>query len=515
MRRDDGGANMLREYQRDVVENVRHAMASGSKAAVLVMPCGSGKTAVAGELVRSATAKGKRVLFLAPRRELISQASQRLSHAGIMHGLIMAGERASFMPDVQVASIPTLHKRCISDARMPLPDAELVIVDEAHIGVGGRAQRILDSYLERGSRIVGLTATPARTDGKALGLVYDELVMGPTVAELTGWGYLVPARYFAGERPDLSGVKITAGDYQQDQLEAATDQDVLVGNVVANWQRIAADRPTFVFSTSVAHSRHLCDRFRAAGYAAEHIDGQTDSDERDAIQQRLRDGVTQVVCNCQVMTYGVDFPPVSAIVLARPTKSLPMYLQMVGRGLRPSPDTGKSDCLVIDHAGAVDELGFVDDEIPWTLEGRQTINERKERQRQEKGEPKSITCPSCSTVFQAQQCCPSCGLQMQSQYRQAVEEVDAELREIRRKEAERENRQWSVDEKADFYGQLRHFAKQKGYKSGWADHKYREKLGVWPNDPRIKGAPLQEPSRETANWIKSRQIAAAKRKEAA
>lgn len=505
----------LRDYQQQAIADLRRSLAQGHQAPLFVLATGGGKTAVAGEQVRSAVAKGRSVVFLAPRRELIFQASERLRQTGVQHGVIMSGEPASLLQQVQVASIPTLYRRCIVDERMPLPTAHLVIVDEAHIGVGGQAQKILDAYLERGAKIVGLTATPARTDGRALGLVYDDMVLGPSVAELTERGCLVPARYFSGDKPDTSGVQVKGGDYVAGQLEQAVDDPKLVGDVVSNWARIAYDRPTFVFAAGVAHSRHLCDRFRAVGINAEHIDGDTDNDERAAIQERLRQDETQVICNCQVMTYGVDFPPVSCIVLARPTKSVATYLQMVGRGLRPSPDTGKQDCVVIDHAGAVSEIGFVDEPMPWSLDGREKVQDRLTQQRRERKEPREITCPHCSTVFRARQHCPSCGAEMRREHRQAIEELEADLEEIDRQTRQRKSREWTISDKARFYSELLGYARHKGYKDGWAAHVYKERLGVWPNDKRIKHVSPRPAGPDTLGWIKHRQIKRAKRKEAA
>src|SRR5690606_37606654 len=209
---------MLRDYQERMILETRAAIASGARAPLLVAPTGSGKTHVAAAMISSALDKDRMALFLAPRRELIYQTSERLDRAGISYGVIMAGEPPSLMSRVQVASIPTLYARAIQRERIWLPKADLVLVDEAHIGVGGQSQKILDHYKREGAIVVGLSATPARTDGRGLGELYDALVLGPSVAELMAQEHLVPARYFVGERPDLSGVKIQAGDYHQGQL---------------------------------------------------------------------------------------------------------------------------------------------------------------------------------------------------------------------------------------------------------------------------------------------------------
>ena len=500
----------LRDYQHRAITNLRTSLLRGAKAPLFVLPTGGGKTAIAAELVRAARDKGKPVLFLAPRRELIYQASHRLEVSGIYHGIVMSGEPVSRMPSVQVASIATLYARCVQRDTMEPPPAALVIVDEAHIGIGGRAQSILEYYRMQGAVIVGLTATPARSDGRALGMVYDDLVEGPTIQDLIDGGYLVRPRYFAGSKPDLTGVKVQAGDYQQTELAERTDQPTLVGDVVENWARLAEDRQTFVFSVNRAHSRHLAERFKAIGVAAEHIDGETDLEERKAIHERLQSGETQVVCNCQIYTYGVDYPPVSCIVLAAPTKSLPKYMQMVGRGLRTFD--GKADCLVLDHAGCIDECGRIEEPMPWTLAGKEKIQDRKARERKE---PRELTCPDCSEVFAAQKHCPGCGREMKAEHQQAIAALEAELTEIDEARRRAEKRQWTMDRKIQFFGELKAYAMNQGYKPGWAAHAFQERTGVWPNDPRVKGAKPQHPSKETLGWITHRKIKRAKSQEAA
>jgi len=505
----DSGGVMLREYQTQAIHDLRRAVAGGYRAPLLVAPTGSGKTQIAGEIIRRARDRCQQVLFLAPRRELVYQVSERLDALDLGYGVIMAGENPSLIPSLQVASIATLHARAIQRDKIPLPKANLVMVDEAHIGVGGSAQSIIDHYRKEGSVVIGLTATPARTDGRGLGMIYDRLVEGPSVSELTAQGYLVPARYFTGTPPDVEGVKVHGGDYVQKDLAGRADDPVLVGKVVENWLRLASDRQTFVFAVNVAHSRHLCDEFRRQGIAADHIDGQTPLEERRAIHDRLVSGETQVVTNCQVYTYGVDFPPVSCITLACPTKSIAKYLQMVGRGLRTHP--GKDDCLVLDHAGAIQEVGFADDTMPWSLDGRERVQDRKER---EAKEPKEITCGDCGETFRARSACPNCGAEMKSEYRKAIEERDARLEEVERREAKKEAREYTMQDKARWFAELQCHAREKGYKIGWCVHAYLEKFGArpWP----VWDTPAADSiSDDVQGYIKHLQIKRAKSRRAA
>lgn len=500
---------ILREYQTQAIRDLRQSIAAGNRAPLLVAPTGSGKTAIAAELIHRARSKGHQALMLAPRRELVYQAQERIESMGMDYGVIMAGEQPSLLPSVQIASVATLHERAIKRGAIKMPSAGLVLCDEAHEGTFGESKDILDYYRERGAVIVGLTATPARpSDGRGLGEVYDDMIQAPTTPELIEMGYLVPVRHFRGESPDLEGVKVSGkGEYVQKQLDEPVREPKLIGSVVANWFRLASDRQTFVFAHNVAHSRQLCDEFHAQGVAAEHIDGNTPLDKRKAIHDRLVSGETQVLCNCEVYTYGVDFPPVSCIVLAKPTKSIVRFLQMAGRGLRTAP--GKRDCYLLDHARATQDCGFVDEVQPWTLDGKKKIQD--ERKQKSRSEPKPLTCPDCQCEFQAASECPNCGRPMHQEKRKALEELEAELVEIDRRDKTKRNREWSQDEKAAFFGELKGYAKSKGYKIGWAVHAYKDRLGVlpWP----VYHTETRIPGPETRAWITSRNIRNAKRRE--
>lgn len=496
----------LRSYQEKAIADLRQSVRNGARAPLYVLPTGGGKTAVAATLISAARDKGQDVAFLAPRRELVHQTSQRLESVGLPYGLIMSGEEP-WSESIQVASIDTLHARAWRSNRMKAPPAGLVIVDEAHVGVGGKAQSIIEHYRDSGARIVGLTATPARSDGVGLGAIYDDMVEGPNIRELINQGYLVQPVHFRGATVDVEGVDERAGDYVAKQLDDRVRDPVLVGEVVSNWHRLASDRQTFVFCHNRAHSRSLCEQFRESGVNAVHLDGDTEKGERQRIFDGLHRGEIQVVCNVEVYTYGVDFPPVSCIVMARPTKSIARYLQAAGRGLRTAP--GKSDCMILDHAGVTRDCGFVDDVQPWSLDGKERLQDRKEKP--EKKEPKELECPKCSTVFRAAKECPNCNHSMVKEHKKAVEELEAELVEIDRKERKAKGREWTQAEKAQFHSELLGYCRDKGKKPGYAAHMYREKLGVWPARQVSPAAP----SPETKSWITSRNIRKAKRKEKA
>lgn len=494
----------LREYQVQAIESLRTSLAQGKQRPVLVSPTGSGKTRTAVEIIRLAVERGNRVLLLAPRRELIYQASEVLERAGIAHGIIMAGEPMNGYAPVQVASFDTLWAR---KDRMPLPTADLVIVDEAHLSIAKTRQELIGAYPN--AKVVGLTATPARGDGRGLGEIYDDLVEAWNICKLTEAGFLVPVRYFVPSKPDLEGLKLNRdGDYQEADLGHRMDRPQLVGDIVHNWHRIAFGRSTVVFCVTRAHSRHVTAEFLRHGVRAEHLDGETDLNERADILDRVRSGETTVLCNVFVATYGLDIPSLEVAVMARPTRNPTLYLQTVGRVLRPSE--GKSEAIVIDHAGAVDEHGRVDDYFPWSLDPDSKVQERKKQQQQEHKEPKDITCSACGYTFRSSRTCPQCGHEMVPPGK-PIPTHQADLQEL---DPAKENRNTDWPAKIAFIAGLRTYGAQKGYRPGWVANQYREKFGVWPNDRRVRGAHPGPITEEVRRWIAHQRIRYAKRRSA-
>lgn len=493
----------LRDYQLKAVDDLRRSFASGHRAPILVIPCGGGKTVVARAIIEGAVAKGSRVLFLAPRRELVYQCSEKLQRAGVPHAILMAGEPMSRLSRVQVACVPTLHARGIRNSRIPMPEASVVILDECQFAGNETTSSILSAYPN--AIKIGLSATPARKSGKSLGDIFDDMVFGPSVQELTDLGFLVPVRYFVPSKPDLKGVKIQAGDYNEKQLGERMDSPTLIGDVLTNWLRVARDRKTVIFTVNVAHSLHIEQAFREAGISVAHLDADTPLEERRAVQAKLHAGEVQVLTNCDLFSYGWDEPSISCCVLARPTKSLVRYLQTAGRILRPYE--GKTDAIILDHGDCVREHGLVSDFHEWSLDSKTTVKERDAKR--EKKQPKDIVCEECAYVFRSSNVCPGCGWVMPTHKAEALQTIDDDLAEL--KGAARLNRQWTPEQKERFLGELKTYANRHGYSEGWCSHKYRAKFGVWPNAYRF--AEPAEPQPETLAWLKSQAIRFAKSKQ--
>lgn len=486
------------------IQLARDSFKKGKRKILIVSPTGSGKTVMAASIIHAITEKGGTALFTAPRRELIKQTVDKLEMAGVDHGIIMAGEKPRLMPGVQVASVPSLHRRVCVKKKMAPPPAKVVFLDEVHLGSYGMTSDLLDLY-PKDVVVIGLTATPAAPGGKKLGIPFEEMVMGPSTAELISLGRLCPIEYYAPSKPDLNGIRIKQGDYDEGQLVDRMNVPKLVGDVVSNWHRIASDRQTLVFAINVAHSMALKDSFVASGVKAEHIDGETPTDERDAILDRYRKGETWVLCSCGVMTTGTDLPMCSCIVMARPTKSLVLYLQIGGRGMRVHP--GKANMMFLDHAGVIDEHGYLDDPIPWSLTADDKVQDRKKLMKRPV-ERKPVTCPACKYVFSAARTCPACGHEMHKYRAKDVEVVDGELHRLDRN-GNRIKKEFTMQEKGKFFAELKGHGNIKGYKEGWAAWAYRERFKVWP-DHSIRDVPQQIPSLATAAWIKFLNIKRAK-----
>jgi superfamily II DNA or RNA helicase len=488
----------LRAYQADVTDAFGHEIAKGRRRIMLVAPTGAGKTVIASEIIRSEVELSRRVLVVAHRREIIAQTSRKLHDCDIPHGIIMAGTMPRPFEDVQIAAIQTLHRRAISGETMELPPADLLVIDEAHHCPAATYRKIIDAYPN--AIVLGLTATPCRGDGLGLGGIFDTIIECPQVAQLIEGGYLVKTRCYAPVDPDLKGVRTVAGDYNEGQLAERMNTAKLVGDIVTHWHKYGERRKTVCFAVNVPHSIHLCDEFVKSGVRAEHIDGTTPKAERDATLARLAAGEIELVTNCMVLTEGWDMPEVGCCILARPTKKMGLYRQMIGRVLRPAE--GKTDAIVLDHSGAVFRHGFVEDAVTWTLDPDRHAESPAHSKRCEDHASRLLTCTQCEAIRVGGEPCPHCGFLPKRQPK-PIDFRDGELAEVGRDRRPGV----SVHDMAQWHGMLTHIARERGFKSDWVAHQYKTKFGRWP--PWGAVAPI-EPTLEVRSWVRSRQIAFAK-----
>lgn len=485
----------LRPHQSQAVEALRSALKAGSKRPMLQAPTGAGKTVLAASIIEMALAKRKRVIFTVPAIPLIDQTAREFWNEGIRDvGVIQADHPMTDMSKpVQIASVQTLRRRFI-------PDADLVIIDEAH-----RISKFIEDWMTREEWIdvpfIGLSATPW---SRGLGRLYDRLIVAATTSQLIDKGYLAPFTVFAPSKPDLSKVRTKMGDYHEGDLSEVMCDRALTADIVSTWLEKAERRPTLCFAVDRTHARTLQAQFEQAGVRCGYLDGTNTREEREEVRKQFASGALEVVCNVGVLTTGVDWD-VRCIVLARPTKSEILYTQIIGRGLRTAE--GKDDCLILDHSDTTLRLGFVTDIHHNTLndgtmaEGTRPAGEREP--------PKPKECPSCHYVRPAgvHGGCPRCG--HVAERATEVEVREGELVELTR--AKKANREVDWAEKIAFASQLKAYAKNAGKSDGWVAQRYKAKFGVFPNDQRVRYAPPAESvSKEVHSWIRSQNIRYAK-----
>ncbi len=488
-----GALRPLRPHQELALDALRRSLASGKRRPMLQAPTGFRKTLTAAHIIQRALEKGNRIIFTVPALSLIDQTvdafeAEGINCVGVMQGIHW---RTDHTQPVQVCSVQTL-------ARRQKPDATIVLIDEAHLAFKSVHEWIADPAWAR-VPFIGLSATPWT---RGLGKRYDDLITAARTGDLIDGGFLSRFVVFAPSEPDLSGVRTVAGDFHEGELAEACDKPSLVGDVIATWQARGEDRPTLCYGVNRAHAEHIKQRFEEAGVAVAYIDCFTDRPDRERIFARFRASEIRVICNVGTLTVGVDLD-VRCIVDAKPTKSEMLFVQTIGRGLRTAP--GKERLIVLDHAGNHLRLGLVTDIHHDRLDDGEPRRRRAEPE--EGSAPLPRLCEECKAVLPRQAThCPECGALREA--KTGIEIRDGELVELGSRA--RPKPFMGVSERAAFYGELQWIARDRGYASGWASHKFKEKLGVWPNDPRIKFADPAPASLRTRQWVRSRQIAFAK-----
>lgn len=431
---------ILRPYQADALFDVLSAFASGARRVLLVLPTGGGKTVCFSALAEQ---EPETTAIVAHRRELIRQASGKLT---VPHGIIAPGYPQT-MHRIQVASVQTAVRR---RANRPFG---LIILDEAHHAVAGSWRKFLDMHPD--ARVLGVTATPERLDGRGLGDMFDVLIIGPSPADLVAGGYLSPVRVFAPNTVDLSGVRTLAGDFDAGQAAAVMDKAPLIGDSVAHYARHCDGQPAVAFCASVSHAEHVAEAFRAAGYRSQCVHGGQAVAERDAAIAGLGNGRVDVLTSCDLISEGLDVPAVGAVLLMRPTQSLSLYLQMVGRGMRPAE--GKTHLTVLDHAGNVLRHGMPDAAREWTLAGRK---------KKDRTAPAVRQCPECFAAHAPAKCCPACGHEYATgtaTRERQPESAEGELIEVKDILPPLKEQLKA----ANSYDDIEAIRKQRGYKAGW------------------------------------------------
>lgn len=454
----------LRDYQKTMIDEVAAEFAAGNRAVCLVGPCGCGKTVMVGWMSAVTEMQHRRVLFLVHRQELIDQSSETFREMGIAHGVIAAGAPRDYGRLVQIGSVQTVVRRL---GELPPPD--YIITDECHHAVAATYRKITGSYPN--AFLLGVTATPERLGGQGLGDVFQKLVLGPTVKELIAAGNLAPyVLYAPPSKANTDGVRVKYGDYVREELACAVDKSDIIGDLITNYRNLAPDMSAVCYCVSRAHSNHVAEQFRDAGIMAVHIDGETDSHVRAQIINDFRAKKIKVLCNVDLISEGFDVPAMEAVILARPTQSLGLYIQQAMRPMRPDAANADKRAVIIDHAGNVFRHGMPDDERDWSLESR------KKRQRAPMG-VQLRTCPKCLRVHPPKVVCPYCGYEYPRPEAAEPRMLDGELVKVEAVETLEEDKKRKRMEvgRARTIQELERIAIQRGYSFGWVGHMARIK----------------------------------------
>lgn len=483
---------VLYPFQEQSEEALRENIRAGVKNQVLSAATGSGKTVIAAHLLRECHRKGKRGIFIADRINLIDQTSAVLDLYEVPHGVIQA-QHWRYRPweKIQVASAATLERRSWPE------ETDLICVDECH----AIRKQVVSRIDKRDCVTIGLTATPFT---RGLGKHYDAVVTVTTTNKLIADKFLAPYRIFAASEPDMTGAKVVAGEWTDE--EASKRSIPIIGDAVAEYLKHGNMKKFIGFCVDVAECEEMQRQFLAAGVQCALYTYRTGDDERAAMLEEYRkpDSYIRGLISVAALSKGFDVASVEVIIIARPLrKSLAEHIQIIGRGLRADPENPSKICTVLDHSGNC--LRFWHETQDFFENGASELDDGKHREKKkpEKKEAKAVKCPKCFAVHPARPSCPHCGHIYPRMSK--VEHQNGTLIELTGGNAP------TTEDKQAFYAQLRAVRNQYGYKDGWVAHKYRERFGVWPRG-------LQDieitPSPELMKWIRSQQIRWAHRRAA-
>ena len=405
----------LREYQMDAVTQIEQAWLNGVRSVCCQGATGSGKTKVLRAIIANHAFSKKLIYIIAHRRNLVHQLSDESINGNIRHGIIASGFPI-INYRVQVCSLQTLIRRLDK-----LPEAELIIIDEAHHVKSNSYLKIIEKW--KSSLILGVTATPRRLDGKPLSDIFQKLIIGPDMRKLIDEGYLSDYNYYAPDVVSMEGVHKQAGEYKTSEVLERIDNKYIIGSAVDHYRKYADHQPAICSCASIAHAEHMATEFKAAGYKALAVHSKLDQKIISDGIQGLKDGSLEILTQCELLGEGIDIPGATALIGLRPTMSETIFLQHIGRVLRKNGNKNKA--IILDHVGNWERHGLPDDERFWSLDGKS-----------DKGTLEYKRCPDCIRPVkkQAKQC-PYCGYiwHTEQQNPKIPETKEGELIEITKK----------------------------------------------------------------------------------
>jgi DNA repair protein RadD len=478
----------LRPLQVPVVAAAQDAFRR-AKNILIQAPCGFGKTELATFLLAITKKKGNRGAFIMDRIALVNQASERFKKYGLAHGVTQAQhEEYDPLEPIQVCSLQTIS------GKRGWPEVKLQIIDECHV----LSEKLKARLATRECYTIGLTATPFT---KGLANYFDVVINAATTNQLIREGWLVPYRVWAASEPDMTGAKVVAGEWSE--KEAETRAMPIIGDVVAGYMERGQGKKFIAFASSVAHAEEMQRQFMAEGVICNLITYRQTDEEKDAATAEFRkaDSYIRGLISIESLTRGFDVPDVEVLILARPLrKALAVHIQMLGRVLRCSSGTGKTEAIVLDHSGNC--MRFWAEVEDFFENGIEELDDGKPKEAKPAAnkEKQPVKCPICFQVHNPMPACPSCG-HVYSTTKEILR-VAGTLEEV--KGGKSKKAPVSDEAKALFYAMLRWVAAEKGWKPGWAKIAYKDKFKEWPKEQSL---PPAEPSQEVLNWVQHRNIA--------
>ena len=410
---------ILRPYQKIAVDDASIAL-DKHKNTIVVAPTGAGKTIMLSALIGKRYKKGKKILVLQHRDELVSQNKTKFTRVNPkITTSVVDGSEKDWSGEAIFSMVQTLSRPNNLDN---MCEFDMIVVDESHHAIAETYTRIINRVKEANEsvEIVGFTATPNRGDKKGLRNIFNNCSHQIEITTLIREGFLVPPKTFVvdvGVRQELENVRKTISDFDMGEVERIMNKRAINERIVQEWQEKAGNRKTVVFCSTVVHAQDVCDEYRRANVRTELLTGETPSEERKQTLHDLEHGDIQVVVNVAVLTEGFDAPPVSCIILTRPCSYKSTMVQMIGRGLRtidPEEHPGiiKKDCIVLDFGTSVLTHGSLDENVDLEgSEGRGT------------GAAPEKSCPQCESIVPlSSRECPLCGYEFGKQDKEVLED---------------------------------------------------------------------------------------------
>lgn len=433
----------LRDYQQALLSDALAAFRAGTQSVLIALGCGGGKTVIAAELAKHFALQGMRVLFLAHRQELVQQAQRTFEADGVPAAYFSCG---------------MVQTVCRRTGRIPPPG--LIIIDECHHSAAGSYTKVFEAFPQ--ALRAGITATPERLDGKGLGEVFQKILHGPSVEQLIKMQYLAPYKYFAPQLVDTSQLHTRMGEFVQSEVIKLMEADIY-GDVIQHWLTLGRGQQAICYCAGVSNSRRTAEQFTAAGYPAAHVDGTTPQAERAHIIEAFRRGEIRVLCNVDIVGEGFDVPDCAVSILLRPTKSLSLYIQQAMRCMRFRP--GKT-AIILDHVGNAQRHNLPDFAHDWSLEGK------KKRGTDDEESVSIKQCPKCAYTHYAALFCPNCGYKYPvKQAKPLIADENAQLVELKPGSFRIATK---TLEQCHTVADLQQYAKENGYKPGWAYYKAKQ-----------------------------------------